>query len=133
MKAFNSRKLPKEHRLFLKKGKKLSFTICEKYEDSEGVVRNFIENGIIKIYKKDGLTFALGGTFKVRKFYNQYNKLVKSNGKNFRIKHFEERLGTKIENLGLKRSDFSEKRYRKNINKIYKAITEYREGVKNGK
>lgn len=133
MKAFNSRKSPKEHRLFLTKGKKLSFTICEKYNNSDDVVQNIIESAIIKTYKKDGLRFIEGGYLKTRKFYNQYNRLIKANGKNFRIKNIEENFGVKIEDIGLKRSDFSEKRYVNNFDKIFKAITQHKEGVNNGK
>lgn len=108
MKAFNKRKLPREHRLFLTKCKKLSFT-------------TITDSDVIRVYRKDGVKYLQGK--KLGTFYEQFMKLVKENGKNYRIKFIEDRHNVKIEDIGLSRRDFTVKNH--DMNKIYRALERY--------
>lgn len=136
MRAFNKRKLPREHRLFLTRGKELNFTRTERCVYYSNQETTYTESTKIRITKCNKVTYIVSNSFDMRVFYKHYIKLLKMNGKKFRIQHFEELHKIKIEEIGLSSSDFTLKNYDKNITtKFYEALKKYvyKEGVLNGK
>ncbi len=99
MKAFNSRKTPKEHWLFIFKRKPIYLT------DKYGYSRKFI------IYRKNHNFFIKGEYPEVHRHFKEIMKIVTGStncisiGKH--IKRIEERYSIKIKDTGLSRKDFS--------------------------
>lgn len=92
-KRFNARKLPREHYLFLKKRKKLSFTKCEKFTDINENEHKYFDTGIISLYKNQKIIYVSGGFFKKRSLFEIYNKITKTCGTKSLLKKFEVKSG----------------------------------------
>lgn len=128
MKAFNRRKTPREIRLFLTKGKKLSFTKTETYTRYTGENTTCSDNGVFR-YSKGKVHRIIGSAFKIRSLYNEWVTVCKINGVGWRIKHFEDIHSVKIKDLGLIRKDFSNKNFDKNLFKIVSALRAYKKSL----
>ena len=129
MKAYNSKKIPREHILFCCKQRKLSLSQAEEYENFNGRKEKYTATRIFKIKGRKEKTFIIGDSFKIRACFKIINKIaMKTN--NFlsvtnSIKKFEETHNLKISDLGLERKDFFTKNF--NMDKVVEKLRIYKE------
>lgn len=122
MRAYNSKMIPKEHILFFKKHKKLSFTKWHINFNN----RKIPIHAKIFIVKREKYIIFCSNPYSFD-YYNSIKKIAKGIGFysiSQSIKIFEKIHNVKIENLGLTRDDFSANL--KNLTKITKKLDEYK-------
>lgn len=130
MRAYNSKKTPREHILFCCKQRKLSLSQAEKYETANGKKEKYVETGIFKVTGRKDKVVIHGNSFKIRACFKVINRIaMKTNNLlsvTNSIKRFEKIHNLKISNLGLERKDFFAKNF--DMDKIVEKLRAYKEG-----
>lgn len=130
MKAYNSKKTPREHILFCYKQRKLSLSQSKEYETSDGKKEKYVDTGIFKITGRKDKVVIHGDYFKMRSCFEVINRIVMKTNSLLSvtnsIKRFEGAHNLKISDLGLERKDFFAKNF--DMNEVVKKLRAYKEG-----
>ena len=131
MKAYNSKKTPREHILFCYKQRKLSLSQAEEYETANGEKAKCVDTGIFKVTGKKDKIVIHGDSFKIRSCFEVINRIaMKTNSLlsvTNSIKRFEKIHNLKISDLGLERKDFFAKNF--DMDKIVEKLRAYKKEI----
>lgn len=126
MKAYNSRKTPREIYLFRKKFRKLSLSYQQIYTGFNGERKTCVITGVFKVKQNKGSYLIFGDSFKMRSCFRIINKIVNNTSNTLSItqtiKYLEEGYNIKISELGITRKEFFQK---DNVINIGMKIREY--------
>lgn len=129
MKAYNSKKTPREHILFCYKQRKLSLSQSKEYETSDGKKEKYVDTGIFKITGRKDKVVIHGDYFKMRSCFEVINRIVMKTNSLLSvtnsIKRFEKIHNLKISDLELERKDFFAKNF--DMDKVVKKLRAYKE------
>lgn len=135
MKAYNSRKTPREHILFTSKQRKLSLSQAEDYKKFNGEKAKYIHTGVFKVVGKGEKRIIFSGFFLIRECFDVINKIVMKTKSPISvsnsIRRFERIHKLKISDLGLERKDFFAKNF--DIDKIVEKLRIYKGGLNENK
>ena len=126
MKAYNSRKTPREIYLIKKKFRKLSLSYQQIYTGFNGERKTCVITGVFKVKQNKGSYLIFGDSFKMRSCFRIINKIVNNTSNTLSItqtiKYLEEGYNIKISELGITRKEFFQK---DNVINIGMKIREY--------
>ena len=93
MKAYNSKKTPREHILFCYKQRKLSLSQAKEYETADGKKEKYVETGIFKVTGRKDKVVIHGDWFKIhaclQETYSDYWERIKDKDEKERLADWE--------------------------------------------